>query len=127
MALEKCGNITIRAFYKDKNATENEARYLFRQVALGVAALHKAGIYHRDLKPDNMQMTIPDGHVQLIDFGVSIMNDSPKRDFTGASGYNVPEILLDQSYRPSLMDVWSLAISIYRTRFNFKPFGGIID
>ncbi len=39
-----------------------------------VAALHKAGIHHRDLHPGNVQI-LPDGSVGLLDFGMSATID----------------------------------------------------
>ena len=52
--------------------------YLLWQV-LGLEYLHAYGITHRDLKPQNMLITV-DGHMKLADFGLSAeQNDDSNR------------------------------------------------
>jgi serine/threonine protein kinase len=50
-----------------------EALQVLQQVAAGLAALHGAGIAHRDLKPDNVLVTEREGRVvaKITDFGIS--------------------------------------------------------
>ena len=46
---------------------------------LGLEYLHAYGITHRDLKPQNMLITV-DGHMKLADFGLSAeQNDDSNR------------------------------------------------
>jgi len=49
---------------------EADARFLFAEMLLAVDALHQLGYIHRDLKPDNF-MIDRNGHLKLIDFGLS--------------------------------------------------------
>ncbi len=51
----------------------DEALRVLRQVAAGLAALHGAGIAHRDLKPDNVLVTEREGRLvaKITDFGIS--------------------------------------------------------
>ena len=42
-----------------------------RQIVEGVSALHAAGKLHRDIKPTNVIMTIPEVEAKVLDFGLA--------------------------------------------------------
>ena len=123
IALQKCGNTSVRTMFDKIKENEDDARYIFKQVVSAVMAMHNSGMYHRDLKPNNIQLTVPLMKVELIDFGESIFSNAPTRDFTGAEGYSTPESESGKLYKPSLMDVWVLGVTLFRMRFDIKPFG----
>lgn len=62
---------------------ENMATFYVAEVCLALQYLHKHGIIHRDIKPDNMLLS-REGHVKLTDFGLSriqIRRDLELSDF----------------------------------------------
>lgn len=49
---------------------ENTSRFYCAEIILALQYLHKHGIVHRDIKPDNMLVSAQ-GHIKLTDFGLS--------------------------------------------------------
>lgn len=50
--------------------TEDEARYCFVEILLGIQYLHSKKIIYRDIKPENI-MIDKDGNLKIADFGLS--------------------------------------------------------
>jgi serine/threonine protein kinase len=53
--------------------SEQEIFIKFANIAFSLLELNSRGIFHRDLKPDNMLLSIKDGieYIMLTDFGAS--------------------------------------------------------
>lgn len=71
---------------------EATAKFLFRQMAIGVKYLHDHSITHRDLKPENILLSSPETNETLIkitDFGLSrfINETSLMQTFCGTPNY----------------------------------------
>lgn len=49
---------------------ESAARFYCAEITMALEYLHKHGVIHRDIKPDNMLLSAT-GHVKLTDFGLS--------------------------------------------------------
>ncbi|KAL7848573.1 hypothetical protein SRHO_G00201960 [Serrasalmus rhombeus] len=85
----------------DNPLTEEQARFYFRDVILGIEYLHYQKIIHRDIKPSNLLLG-DDGHIKIADFGVSNEfegSDALLSNSAGTPAFMAPETLTDQEQR----------------------------
>jgi serine/threonine protein phosphatase PrpC len=95
--------------------TVSEGLAIGVKLAKAVAALHRAGIVHRDIKPDNV-ILLPDGGLKLIDLGVAHlphMPDFPTADIPGTASYMAPEQFAG-SVGSERSDLFALGVTLYR-------------
>jgi serine/threonine-protein kinase len=98
------------------------ARYV-QQVAAALQYTHTFGYIHRDVKPDNLLLTL-DGLVQLSDFGIATTAYYADRmhDKFGTAPYTAPEQADGNPCMAS--DQYSLAIVAYEWLCGHPPFAG---
>ena len=70
LALELVIGMDARTWRAAQPRTTDEVLAVWRQAAAGLAAVHRAGIVHRDIKPDNI-LVAEDGRVLVGDFGLA--------------------------------------------------------
>jgi hypothetical protein len=90
-------------------------------VIAGLAAIHGAGIVHRDVKPDNV-LRMDDGRLVLSDFGLA--TDLPESTmvsvFVGTPHYMAPEVREGEP-ATTRSDVWSLGVVLHEIFFGKRP------
>lgn len=108
--------------------SEAKAADVIRQIALGVAFIHTAGVVHRDLKPENLLLTST-GVVKLADFGLAERcgrGAKPLRDVAGTAAFMAPEMLLadEPGGAPytSQVDVFSLGGIVFSLLGGYPAF-----
>ncbi|XP_012678508.1 calcium/calmodulin-dependent protein kinase kinase 1-like isoform X2 [Clupea harengus] len=106
--------------------TEEECRFYFRDIVLGMEYLHYQKIIHRDIKPSNLLLG-DDGHVKIADFGVSNEfegNDALLSSTAGTPAFMAPETLTDhdESFSGKALDVWAMGVTLYCFAFGKCPF-----
>ncbi|TAJ18274.1 MAG: serine/threonine-protein kinase [Planctomycetota bacterium] len=118
-------------------ATRGETSYVRSAVrwvadlALGLEAVHRAGVLHRDIKPSNI-LVRRDGRPVLLDFGIALLDAQGHGTRTGTSvgtpAYMPPEALRratdPQSARTSASDVYGLAATLYHLLTLHAPYEG---
>lgn len=78
----------------------------------GVDYLHHRGVLHNDIKPSNIVIN-PHGAARIIDFGLSISDDSVYKGCMGGSqGYSAPEIMDGKGPAGAASDLYSIGLLI---------------
>jgi serine/threonine-protein kinase len=108
--------------------------HLFEQVAEAMAAAHRKGVIHRDLKPDNV-MVVSDGErgdaprIKILDFGLAKLVDRPSAlsgngTTLGTPEYMAPEQCMGATNVDGQVDVYSLGVMLYEVLAGHLPFSG---
>ncbi|XP_068110739.1 MAPK/MAK/MRK overlapping kinase isoform X2 [Hyperolius riggenbachi] len=86
---------------------ENKVRNYMYQLCRSLEHIHRNGIFHRDVKPENI--LIKQDVLKLADFGScrSIFSKQPYTEYISTRWYRAPECLLTDGYYTYKMDIWS--------------------
>ena len=112
---------------KRRKLSEKTAKFLFRQIILGIKHIHEHKIVHRDIKLENILIDL-NNNIKICDFGIGRILTSNKQllhDKCGTPMYMAPEILLSsksQGYEGFPVDIWSSGISLYIMLSGTLPF-----
>jgi serine/threonine protein phosphatase PrpC len=94
------------------------------RLSKGVAALHRLGVAHRDIKPDNVILET-DGGLKLIDLGVARLprvEEFAEAEAPGTPGYKAPEMFAGAP-GDALTDQYALGVTLYRIFTGDYPSG----
>ncbi len=95
----------------------------------GLAAAHRKGIVHRDVKPGNVFLASSEGRLQpkLLDFGIACSRDGRGRvtaagTICGTPCYMSPEQACASGDIDQRSDLWSFCVMLYETVSGTVPF-----
>lgn len=88
--------------------SESKVKNYMYQLCKSIDHMHRNGIFHRDVKPENI--LIKDDVVKLADFGScrSVYSKQPFTEYISTRWYRAPECLLTDGYYSYKMDMWSV-------------------
>ncbi|KAG0298858.1 Serine/threonine kinase [Dissophora globulifera] len=110
---------------KDKRFGDRRAKFYGCEVLLALQYFHQNNIVYRDLKLDNILLTI-DGHIKIADYGLCKENMSfgvTTRTICGTPEFMAPEILEEQPYDRAV-DWWAFGVLMYEMLLGRAPFSG---
>ena len=112
---------------KRRKLSEKTAKFLFKQIILGIQHIHSHKIVHRDIKLENILIDL-NNNIKICDFGIGKILTYNKQllyDKCGTPMYMAPEILLsskNHGYEGYPVDIWSAGISLYIMLSGTLPF-----
>ncbi|XP_010014632.1 PREDICTED: myosin light chain kinase, smooth muscle isoform X2 [Nestor notabilis] len=109
------GELFERIIDEDFELTERECIKYMKQISEGVQYIHKQGIVHLDLKPENIMCVNKTGtSIKLIDFGLArrLENAGSLKVLFGTPEFVAPEVI---NYEPIgyETDMWSIGVICY--------------
>ena len=116
-AMEYVDGINLQQYMREQGGrlTPDEAGRLLRPVMEAVGKIHRKGIVHRDISPDNILIT-EDGAAKLIDFGAarySIGQKSMSLDVVLKHGFAPIEQYSRRGKQGPFTDVYAMAATYY--------------
>lgn len=133
MVMEYFPGISLRKLLEDRGSLpEAEALPIFTDLAGTMAHAHEKGIFHRDLKPDNVLVSRVGGaySVKIVDFGLSrilkeesLDDDSTGSALSGTPLYMAPDMIAGHEFS-ALSEIYSLGTMMFEVLCGRLPFEG---
>jgi serine/threonine protein kinase len=127
LVMELLGGESLRRkLRRDYRLDVPTALWITRQTAEALAALHRAGFVHADVKPDNIRL-VGDGNAVLIDLGFAHRpgeNEALLKEgyVLGTLNYLAPELCAAQPDADQASDLFSLGVSLFEMLTGNLPY-----
>ncbi|NP_001170561.1 putative CBL-interacting protein kinase family protein isoform X1 [Zea mays] len=108
--------------------TEADTHRYFQQLIGALDHCHSRGVYHRDLKRENLLLD-ENGDLKVSDFGLSAFSESRRTDgllhtVCGTPVYIAPEVIKKTGYDGAKSDIWSCGVVLFVLAAGYLPFQG---
>jgi eukaryotic-like serine/threonine-protein kinase len=127
MAMEFLDGVTLRKEIDNHGfLTQDRAIEIITEILEGLDHAHEKGVVHRDIKPDNIQIT-SSGVVKITDFGIARLTFQPNLTMDGqvfgTPSYMSPEQIVGKDI-DNRTDLFSVGVMLYEMLTGTKPFLG---
>ena len=120
---------------REKRLPLNQVYTITAQIAAALDEAHEAGVWHRDLKPDNVhfchQATPLQPFLKVLDFGLAKLLDdrgpdnptlTGRRQTVGTPAYMAPETVVEERVVDHRIDIYALGVMIFEMVTGARPF-----
>jgi serine/threonine protein kinase len=123
MAMEFLQGGTLNEASKIIKLSEKHVAFVAREVSKALKYIHEQGFAHRDLKSQNVMLSI-DGQVKLIDMGLMCdFRKGPRARMLGSPYWIPPEMIRSEPHSFQV-DVWSMAVCLLELMNQRPPLYG---
>jgi CHASE2 domain-containing sensor protein/predicted Ser/Thr protein kinase len=125
IVMEFVEGLTLTQWMKKQRFSVPQIKHVVYHAGLGLGFAHEQGIFHRDVKPDNIMLSNT-GAVKVMDFGIARVLDSSLTktgSVMGTPAYMSPEQVHGERI-DGRSDVFSLGVILYELLTGQKPFKG---
>ena len=126
LVMEYLPGITLRELLREqKKLSVQQTITIMDAILGGLAAAHRAGIVHRDVKPENVLLA-EDGRIKIGDFGLAratTANTATGQMLLGTIAYLAPE-LVTRGQADARSDIYALGIMLFEMLTGEQPFKG---
>ncbi|MFI8360629.1 serine/threonine-protein kinase [Streptomyces sp. NPDC085612] len=123
IVMELVDGVSLRALLRQSGRADAEAALVvLKGSLLGLAAAHRAGVVHRDYKPENV-LVAADGSSKLVDFGIAA-NRGSTPGVAGTPAYMAPEQWQGRPASPAA-DVYAATATFFECLTGRKPYDGV--
>jgi tetratricopeptide (TPR) repeat protein len=140
IAMELVDGPTLRGWLRAAPRSVREVATVLAQAGRGLQVAHRAGMVHRDFKPENV-LVGSDGRVRVSDFGLARLDDEPVAAggsgsehatvvtltrtgaLLGTPAYMAPEQLRGRP-ADTRSDAFAFAVTLHEALFGVRPFAG---
>uniref|UniRef100_A0A8C5E438 non-specific serine/threonine protein kinase n=1 Tax=Gouania willdenowi TaxID=441366 RepID=A0A8C5E438_GOUWI len=108
----------LKYLFQIKHIPEDQVKVIFQQITNAALLMHKNGVFHRDLKLENILVNRSKGtpEIRVIDFGCGdFVKNEPFSKFSGTPEYRTPESFRGETYKAEATTVWQIGAMLYMT------------
>ncbi|TSK17925.1 Serine/threonine-protein kinase pim-2 [Bagarius yarrelli] len=106
---------------------DNVVKYIIHQVAVAASHCLERGVFHRDIKEENILINPNTFDVKLIDFGFGDLLKDFYIDYSGTAVFAPPEVQNGEWYQAESATVWGLGILLYSLLCGYVPYKNMLE
>jgi serine/threonine-protein kinase PpkA len=127
LAMEYVSGESLRAYVKRQKFSEKAGIAVMREAVRALGVAHAEGIVHRDIKPDNIMLTVK-GELKLVDLGIAKRLDEDQDLTQTGQAVGTPQYISPEQIRglrvDARADIYSLGATFYHLLTGRPPYKG---